>query len=85
MLDAPAQKGLILYGRKSPGGVKNPTLSQQQLGKLLWLGVDPWLGNFYMPWAWQKKKKKKKRKKEKEKALDLQANIPHLSPYLLAE
>ena len=33
---------------------------------LLWLGFDPWPGNFCMSRAWPKKKKKKK-KKEKEK------------------
>ena len=37
-----------------PGGpaVKDSVLS------LLWLGFDPWLGNFHMPWVQQKKKKK---------------------------
>ena len=36
-----------------PGGllVKDSTLS------LLWLGFDPWPGNFSIPWVWPKKKK----------------------------
>lgn len=29
--------------------VKNPALSLQQLGLLLWHVFDPWLGNFLMP------------------------------------
>ena len=33
-------------------GVKNPALSLQQLGSLLWYGFDPWPGNFHMPWVW---------------------------------
>ena len=55
------------------------------LGSYCGLGLIPGLGTFSCHGLGQKKKKKKKRKKEKEKALDLQANIPHLSPYLLAE
>ena len=35
--------------------VRDPALSLQQLGLLLWRGFDPWPGNFHMPWVWQKK------------------------------
>ena len=28
----------------------------------LWLGFNPWPGNFCMPWAWPKEKKRRKRK-----------------------
>ena len=38
-------------------GVKDPALSLQRLGTLLWHRLDPWLRNFHMPGAWQKKKK----------------------------
>ena len=37
--------------------VKDPSLSLQQLGSLLWRGFDPWPGNLRMPWMLQKKKK----------------------------
>ena len=40
--------------------VKDPSLSLQQLRSLLWLGFDPWPGNFHMPQEQQKKKKKKR-------------------------
>ena len=39
--------------------VKDPVLSLQQLGLLLWCGFNPWPGNFHMPWVQKKKKKKK--------------------------
>ena len=32
--------------------VKDPELSLQQLGSLLWLRFDPWPGNFHMQWVW---------------------------------
>ena len=35
--------------------VKDPALS------LLWLGFDPWQGNFHMPWVWLKTKQNKPR------------------------
>ena len=35
--------------------VRDPALSLQQLGLLLWRGFGPWPGNFHMPWVWQKK------------------------------
>ena len=35
--------------------VKDPTLSVQWLGSLLWLGFDPRPENFHMPWMWPKK------------------------------
>ena len=38
--------------------VKDPVLSLQQLGLLLWLGFSPWPRNFHMPWVMPKKKKK---------------------------
>ena len=38
--------------------VKGPALSLQWLGSLLWQGLDPWAGNFWMPWVQPKKKKK---------------------------
>ena len=28
----------------------------------LWLGLDPWLKNFHMPWVWPKKKKREREK-----------------------
>ena len=37
--------------------VKDPLLSLQWLGSLLWYRVDPWPGNFHLPQAWAKKKK----------------------------
>ena len=39
--------------------VKDSVLSLQQLGLLLWLEFNLWLGNFCMPWVQPKKKKKK--------------------------
>ena len=38
--------------------IKDPALSLQQLGLLLWLGYIPWPRNFHMQWAQPKKKKK---------------------------
>ena len=37
--------------------VKDPALSLQWLGSLLWLKFEPWPRNFHMPQATQKKKK----------------------------
>ena len=37
--------------------VKDPVLSLQWLGSLLWCRFNPWPGNFHMPWAQPKKKK----------------------------
>ena len=37
--------------------VKDPVLSLQQLGSLLWHKLHPWPGRFHMPWVWPKKKK----------------------------
>ena len=31
--------------------VKDPALSPQQLGLLLWRGFDPWPGNFHVLWV----------------------------------
>ena len=42
--------------------VRDPVLSLQWLGSLLWHGLDPWPGNFCVLWARTKKKKKKKMK-----------------------
>ena len=39
-------------------------LSAQQLGSLLWCGIDPWPRNFHMQQAQPKKERKKERKKE---------------------
>ena len=39
--------------------VKDPALSLQQLGLLLWHGFDPWPGNFRMPQVRPKKKSPK--------------------------
>ena len=36
--------------------VKDVVLSLQQLGSSLWLGLDPWPGNFHMSQARPKKK-----------------------------
>ena len=36
--------------------VKDPALSLQWLGSLLWHGFSPWPGNFHMVWARPKKK-----------------------------
>ena len=41
--------------------VKDPVLSLWQLGSLLWLGFDPWLGDFCALQAQPEKKKKDKR------------------------
>lgn len=35
--------------------VKDPVLSLQQLGSLLWLRFKPWLGDFHMLQVWPKK------------------------------
>ena len=35
--------------------VKDPVLSLQQLGSLLWHGFDLWPRNFHMAWVCQKK------------------------------
>ena len=40
--------------------VKDPALSLQQLGSLLWHGFAPWPGNFHMLQMQPKKKQKKK-------------------------
>ena len=37
--------------------VKNLVLSPLWFRLQLWLGFDPWPGNFRMPWVWPKKKK----------------------------
>ena len=36
--------------------VRDPALSPQWLGSLLWCRFDPWPRKFYMPWAWPEKK-----------------------------
>ena len=36
--------------------VKDPALSLQRLGSLLWHGLDPWLGSVHMPQARPKEK-----------------------------
>ena len=41
--------------------VKDPVLSLQHLGLLLWCGFSPWSGNFCKPWAWPTKKKKRRK------------------------
>ena len=41
--------------------VKDPALSLQQLGSLLWCGLDHWSGNFHMPSVWPKKERKERR------------------------
>ena len=38
--------------------VKDPALSLEQLGLLLWRRFYPWSKNFYMLQVWLKKKKK---------------------------
>ena len=35
--------------------VKDPALSLQRLGSMLWHMFSPWPGNFHMPQAWPKK------------------------------
>ena len=37
--------------------VKDPALSLQQLGSLLWHGFNPWPENFHMLRTWPKNKK----------------------------
>ena len=39
--------------------VKDPALSLQQLGLLMWCGFNSWSGNFCMSQAWPEKKKRK--------------------------
>ena len=41
--------------------VKDPALSLQWFGSLLWCEFDTWPMNFHVPQVWQKKKKKKKK------------------------
>ena len=36
--------------------VKDLVVSLLWLGSLLWCGLDPWPGNFHMPWAWRQNK-----------------------------
>ena len=38
--------------------VKDPVLA------LLWFGLEPWLGNLNILWAWQKKKRKNRRRRK---------------------
>ena len=45
--------------------VKDPMLSLQQLGVLLWHGFDPWPGNLHMPQVWPNKVKQNTVKKKK--------------------
>ena len=47
--------------------VKDPALSLQWFGLLLWHRFDPWLENFHMPRAWPKKKKREGGRPEKKK------------------
>ena len=47
--------------------VKDPVLSLQQLGWLLWHKFNPWPGNFCMLWVLQKRKRKKERKRERKR------------------
>ena len=47
--------------------VKDLALSLLWLGSQLWRGLDPWPGNFHMPWTWQKKKEGRKEKGKKER------------------
>ena len=44
--------------------VKDPPLSPQRLGSMLWCGLDPWPGNFQML---PERPKKDKRKGEEKK------------------
>ena len=46
--------------------VKDPVLSLQQVGWLLWHRSDPWLENFRITPAKPKKEKKEKEKERKE-------------------
>ena len=39
--------------------VKNPALSLQQLGQLLWHGFNSWSRNFHMSWAQPKTNKQR--------------------------
>ena len=48
--------------------VKDPALSLQWLGSLLWREFDPWPGKFYILRMKPKKKKKKKKIKTQRKA-----------------
>ena len=41
--------------------VKDPDLSLEQLGSLLWSRFDPWPKKFHGPWMQPKKKKKRRR------------------------
>ena len=40
--------------------VKDPPLSLQWLKSLMWHRLNPWLGNFCIPWIWPKTKQNKK-------------------------
>ena len=44
--------------------VKDPALSLQQLGSLLWRGFDAWPRNGHMTWAQPKKKGRKEGRKK---------------------
>ena len=41
--------------------VKDPVLSLQRLGSLLWCGFNPWPGKFHISWAHTARGKKKKK------------------------
>ena len=49
--------------------VKNPVLSLQWLGSLLWHMFNPWLGNFHILWACGNKTKQNKNKNKNTKKL----------------
>ena len=48
--------------------VKDPVLSLQQLGSLLWHGFDLWPRNFHMAWVCQKKTNKNKQTHKRKEA-----------------
>ena len=50
-------KAAIRWSSPVAQQVKDPALSLQRLGLLLWRGFDPWPGKFHVPWVQQKKKK----------------------------
>ena len=51
--------------------VKDPALSPQYLGSLLWLRFDPWPGELPHAAGADKKKKKKKKEKKKERTVSV--------------
>ena len=63
--------------------IKDPMLSLQCLGLLLWHGFSLWPGNFHMLWAQPKKKQQKQKKQQKKLHNSLGSFFPETFPQAL--